>query len=240
MKKPTVIALIISLTILTFVIFFLTYMPEEKEPIQIIDGDIIELPTPALTGVMSVEQAIKKRRSVRSYTDEPLNLNEISQLMWAVQGITEPNRKLRAVPSAGATYPLEVFIAIGENGVIGLNSGLYRYNPYAHSLIKELEGDLRFDLAGAALGQEFIYDAPINIIITAIYERTTARYGDRGIRYVHLEAGHAGQNLHLQGVALNLGMVMVGAFRDDEVRNILHLTEDYSILYIIPVGHPHT
>lgn len=187
---------------------------------------------------MSVEEAILRRRSRRSYTDEPLSLHDISQLVWAAQGITEPATGKRAAPSAGATYPLEVYVVVGTNGVTGLADGVYRYNPVKHQLENVLKGDLRSDLADAALGQDWVREAPVNIVIAAVYERTTGRYGDRGIRYVHMEAGHVGQNLYLQAEARGLGVVVVGAFHDDQVQKLLRLPADEKPLYIIPVGHP--
>jgi SagB-type dehydrogenase family enzyme len=199
---------------------------------------VVELPSPETTGAMSVEQAIAQRRSVRSYTDEPLSLRDLSQLLWAAQGITDPVQKFRAAPSAGATYPLELYVVVGANGVTGLAEGVYHYDPNEHRLENTLRGDLRSELADAALGQSWVREAPIDIVIAAVYGRTTNRYGDRGIRYVHMEAGHVGQNLYLQAEARGLAMVVVGAFYDDQVRGILQLPDDQTPLYIIPVGHP--
>lgn len=198
----------------------------------------VKLPSPETTGPMSVEEAILRRRSIRSYTDAPLSLQDISQLVWAAQGITDPARKFRAAPSAGATYPLEVYIVVGSNGVTGIAEGVYRYDPSEHQLENVLRGDLRLRLADAALGQSCVREAPVNIVIAAVYERTTRRYGDRGIRYVHMEVGHVGQNLYLQAEARGLGMVVVGAFDDDQVQELLQLPTDQKPLYIIPIGHP--
>ena len=198
----------------------------------------VPLPPPRGKGPVSVEEAIAKRRSTREYSREPLSLGELSQLLWSVQGVTDPARRLRAAPSAGATFPLEVYAVVGERGVEGLRAGVYRYDPGTHSLELVVEGDLRRGLASAALGQEWVEEAPVNIVITAIYERTTWRYGERGIRYVHMEVGHAGQNLYLQATALGLGTVAVGAFYDEEVRGVLKLPGDRRPLYIMPVGRP--
>ena len=199
---------------------------------------VVDLPSPETTGTMSVEEAILRRRSIRSYTDDSLSLQDISQLVWAAQGITEPATGKRAAPSAGATYPLEVYVVVGAGGVSGLADGVYRYDPSNHRLENLLRGDLRTELANAALGQRFIGEAPVNIVVAAVYGRTTGRYGDRGIRYVHMEAGHVGQNLYLQAVARGLGMVTVGAFDDDGVQRLLQLHADQKPLYIIPIGHP--
>lgn len=193
----------------------------------------ITLPEPKYESEISIEEAILKRRSIRSYNDQPLTLQDVSQLLWAVQGITDPGG-LRAAPSAGATYPLEIYVVVGD--VEGVDKGIYRYRPDQHELIKVLDAAHREDLASAALNQQFIAEAPINIVITAIYERTTNRYGDRGIRYVHMEAGHAAQNVYLQAVSLNMGTVVVGAFHDDRVADILALPDNEVPLYIMPVG----
>jgi SagB-type dehydrogenase family enzyme len=196
----------------------------------------IDLPPPALNGGTSVEEAIRLRRSVRDFGDNPLSVEQISQLLWAGQGITEGFK--RAAPSAGATYPLILYVVIGEKGVSGLAPGIYEYIPDPHSLVLIKSGDFRQDLAAACLGQTFIQEAPVNIIIAADYERTTARYGERGKRYVHMEAGHAGENIYLQAGALSLGTVVVGAFDDDEVAAVLGLPEGQDPLYVMPVGYP--
>lgn len=190
-------------------------------------SDMIKLPLPEFTD-RSVEQCIEERRSVRSYEDKELTMQQISNIIWSAQGLTEDKYGFRAVPSAGATYPLEVFIAKKD--------GLFRYIPESHGLNHEIKRDVRRDIANAAHGQRFISDAGIVIIITAIYERTTQRYGERGVRYVHIEAGHCAQNIHLQAVALGLGSVPVGAFSDDKLSALLKLKNEKP-LYIIPVGH---
>lgn len=193
----------------------------------------IKLPPPKEKGEVSVEEAIARRSSVRSYTEEPLSLDQVSQLLWAAQGITHGGR-LRAAPSAGATYPLELFIVVGS--VEGLDPGIYRYEVGNHSLQHYMQGDQRQKLASAALGQNFIAQAPVDIVMCAIYERTTDHYGQRGVRYVHIDTGHAAENLSLQAVALGLATVMVGAFHDDEVSSVLCLNNEMKPLYIIPVG----
>lgn len=139
----------------------------------------MELPPPVTRGIMSVEEAVLKRRSVRSYSNKPLSLEDVSQLLWAAQGITDPTRGFRAAPSAGATYPLEVYVVVGENGVIGLEKGLYHYRPDKHIIEYVFEDDLLPVLSDAALGQSPIREAPISIVIAAVYERMTSRYGER-------------------------------------------------------------
>jgi SagB-type dehydrogenase family enzyme len=201
-------------------------------------SNVIPLPDPETKGSMSVEESLTKRRSIRDYTGEPLSVKDISQLLWAAQGITEHRWGLRAAPSAGGTYPLEVYVVIGEQGVPGLEAGIYQYKPYAHSIMKTRSGDLREALSDAALEQIWVSTAPVNIVISAVYERTTHRYGERGIRYVHMEVGHAAENIYLQATALHLGVVVIGAFHDEQVHTLLSLPEDEKPLYIIPVGHP--
>ncbi|MGQ9543172.1 MAG: SagB/ThcOx family dehydrogenase [Candidatus Bathyarchaeia archaeon] len=193
----------------------------------------IPLPTPRYEGDCSVERALAKRRSVRNYGVGSLTLQEVSQLLWATQGVTDP-KGLRTAPSAGGLYPLEVYIVAG--GVESLDVGVYKYIPELHALRLVLGGDRRKDLCDAALGQAWVGNAPVNIIIVAVYERTTLKYGERGVRYIHMEVGHAAQNLCLQAVALNLGAVTVGAFHDERVGSILNLPEGERPLYIIPVG----
>jgi SagB-type dehydrogenase family enzyme len=207
---------------------------------------IIKLPSPQLKGKVSLEETILRRRAVRRYRREPLDLSQLSQILWSAQGITG-TRGFRATPSAGATYPLEIFVVVGEQGIIGsqakqapteLQVGIYHYEADSHSLSLYKPADLRPDLARATLDQEFIIDAPVAIVICALYHRTSYRYGRRGERYVHIEVGHVGENIHLQAVALGLAAVEVGAFHDEEVRTVLGVDEQIKPLYIMPVGKP--
>ncbi len=191
--------------------------------------EILNLPAPSLKGKVSLEETILQRRSVRSYSGAELSIEEIGQLLWAGQGITESSGGLRAAPSAGATYPIEMYVMNKD--------GLYRYVPKGHKLDLIKRGDLRSSLSRAALGQSFVAQAPVDIIITAVYPRTTRRYGQRGVRYVHIEVGHVAENIHLQAVALGLGSVPVGAFSDDEVKRVLSLPEEEVPFYIIHIGH---
>jgi SagB-type dehydrogenase family enzyme len=197
----------------------------------------IKLPSPNSQGKISVEAAISKRRSVRRFRAQPLSLAQLSQLLWSAQGVTGRGGR-RAVPSAGATYPLEIFVAIGAHGIESLATGIYHYQADNHSLSLHLSGDLRQKLADAALGQSFIANCPVVIVVCALHPRTAYRYGRRGERYVHMEVGHVGQNVSLQAVALGLATVMVGAFEDEEVRKALKTEEQIKPLYIIPVGEP--
>jgi len=205
----------------------------DTEPLPAEDNARITLPEPRYDSDISVEEALLKRRSVRNYTDEALTLQEVSQLLWAAQGITDPSGK-RTAPSAGALYPLEVYVVVGS--VEDVARGVYKYKPQQHELVRVLDDEQREALSQAALGQPSIEQGAINIVITAIYERTTRKYSDRGIRYVHMEAGHAAQNVYLQAVAMNLGMVVIGAFYDDQVKEALNLPENEEPLYIMPVG----
>lgn len=194
---------------------------------------VMKLPEPRYDSQVSLEESLLKRRSVRDYRDEPLTLEAVSQLLWAAQGITDPSG-LRTAPSAGALYPLEVYVVTGN--VKGLSPGVYRYKPEEHELIKVSDGDKRDALAGAALGQGYIREGAATFVFTAVYERTTGKYGERGIRYVHMEVGHAAENLCLEVVALGLGAVTVGAFYDEMVAKLLNLPANEAPLYIIPVG----
>ncbi len=202
-------------------------MSMESSPTDII------LPEPLVDGSISVEKAIFKRRSIRTYRASPLSLAEVSQLLWAAQGITHP-KGFRSVPSAGALYPLEMYMAIGH--VSNLDSGIYHYRPHDHKLILVQNDDKRTVLCKAAWNQKCIKKAPVVIIVCAIFERVTGKYGNRGIQYVMMEAGHAAQNVSLQAVALQMGSVVIGAFGDQDVRGVLSLEKREQPLYLIPVG----
>ncbi len=191
----------------------------------------IKLPSPELKSGVSVEEALKKRRSVRNYKKLPLTLKELSQLLWATDGKTS-DWGGRTAPSAGATYPLEIYVVIGN--VETLKAGIYHYDIDNHSIEIIKEGDLRTELSRAALNQTSIKNAAIVIVISGDFKRTTSRYGKRGERYVFVEAGHCGQNIHLQCEALGSGTVMIGAFDDEKVKKILGIKED--VFYLCPVG----
>jgi SagB-type dehydrogenase family enzyme len=197
-------------------------------------GQRIPLPAAASGGEMPVEEALEQRRSIREFSRDGLELEDVSQLLWAAQGVTG-RRGYRAAPSAGALYPLEIYVVAGD--VAGLSPGVYRYRPDKHDLVLVADGDRRKPLASAALDQGWVRRAPAVLVIAAVYERTMAKYGERGRRYVHMEVGHAAQNVYLQATARGLGTVMVGAFDDDEVREVLGLPADHEPLGIMPVGH---
>ncbi|HQA80736.1 MAG TPA: SagB/ThcOx family dehydrogenase [Methanoregulaceae archaeon] len=199
------------------------------------EGSTISLPSPRIQSQISVEAALLTRRSVRTYSDAPLTLPEAGQLLWAAQGITDPNG-FRTAPSAGALYPLELYLVV--KSVDRLSPGIYHYLPTDHQLRLLSEGEVSDQLSSAALRQSAVKDAPAVIVFSAVPERTTARYGERGMQYVFMEAGHAAQNVCLQAVALDLGTVTIGAFDEDEVRTILNLPEREIPLYLLPVGRP--
>jgi len=211
-------------------LLFLTIFFADKE-ISMAKFDEIQLPRPVKEGKMSLEEAISKRRSKRSFIQKDLNWEEIGQLLWAAQGITAKigGFNLRTAPSAGALYPMEIYLVSKQ--------GLFHYIPQSHKLEVLVQSDLRDSLANACLGQESVAQASIDIVICAVYHRVTDKYGERGIKYVHIEAGHIAQNIHLQAISLGLGSVPIGAFSDEAVKKILSLPLEYEPLYIIPVGY---
>jgi SagB-type dehydrogenase family enzyme len=206
--------------IFSLIFFFVSQMKEDSAMI---------LPSPVFTN-KSIEECIQTRRSVRTFLPKALTGQQLSNILWAAQGITDTAAGFRATPSAGATYPLEILVAVKE--------GVFRYTVEKHTLIKEIAFDLRKKIAEAASSQMFIADAGAVIIITAVPERTTQRYGERGFRYIDNEVGHCAQNIHLEAAALGLGSVPVGAFEDSRLKEILKLKDYEDPLYIIPVGVP--
>jgi SagB-type dehydrogenase family enzyme len=190
---------------------------------------LIQLPKPDHTGKMSLEETLLRRESVRDFIPKPLAPQEISQLLWAAQGMT---RKWggRTAPSAGALYPLEIYLVTA--------GGFFHYLPARHQLIRLSDRNLLKDLCHAALGQACTREAPAVVVMAAVYERTSGKYGQRAERYIAMEAGHAAQNILLQATALGLGAVPVGAFYDERVQKALGLPGDQRPLYLIPVGHP--
>jgi SagB-type dehydrogenase family enzyme len=196
----------------------------------------VSLPTPRAESDVSVEEAIADRRSRREYGDNPLELRELGQLCWAAQGETD-RRGHRAAPSAGALYPLELYVVVGTPGVVDLDPGVYRYRPASHDLTRERSGDLQSELRDAAVDQDHVGAAAVDVVVTAVDERTTGKYGERGsARYVPMEAGHAGENLYLQAESLGLSTVAVGAFDDGRVRDIVGAPGTHRPLYVFPVG----
>ncbi len=201
--------------------------------------EAVKLPAPSHKGSLSVEEALKQRRTVRQFASRPLNLNQVSQLLWGADGVSDP-RGLRTAPSAGATYPLELYLVVGERGVAQLTPGVYRYNPHAHALEPTAaKGDLRASVARASLHQTWMAEAPVMMVIAAEYRRCMARYGNRGIQYTHMEVGHVGQNLFLAAEAIGLSCGIVGAFDDRALSQALQLPANHEPLLVMPVGYKH-
>ena len=193
--------------------------------------EIIRLPPPQTKGEKSLEEILFLRRSRRQYKKAPLKLKEVSQILWAGYGVTA-SWGGKTVPSAGALYPLEIYIVVGD--VLNLKKGIYKYQPQGHYLIKISNKDEREKLYKASLYQKWIKEAPLDIIICADFSKTTKKYGERGKRYVYMEAGHCAQNIYLEVESLNLATVAVGAFQDKKIKKILNIKSQP--LYIMPVG----
>ncbi|ADM27166.1 SagB-type dehydrogenase domain [Ignisphaera aggregans DSM 17230] len=248
------ISFLLTFFIIVYVIITVIGIPRPLEYIQptppipsknltIVIGNTVLLPPPRKMTNISVEEAILLRRSIREYTEDPIPIDHLSMILWAAYGITETRWGLRAAPSAGATYPLEIYVVIGRNGVsIGsefLDAGVYKYDPHRHILTLVKSGDVREELYVAALRQEWVRNAPVNIVIFAVFERTTRVYGYRGeVRYVPMEVGHVGQNIYLIATALGYGCVVIGAFYDDEVSRVIGAQRDEVPMYIVPIGVP--
>ena len=198
------------------------------------EREIIELPAADTEGRVPLERTLAERRSIRRYAGEPLSLEQVGQLLWAAQGETQPRTGYRTAPSAGATYPLELYLVAGR--VDGLSAGVYRYLPRRHEVERVGTEDLRQPLYDAALRQTMIREAPVVLVMTGVTERTAGRYGARAGRYVAMEAGHASQNIYLQATALGLGTVAVGAFDDEQISSVLGLDDGEQPLYLMPVG----
>lgn len=195
----------------------------------------IALPPPRSAGPLSLEETLQKRRSVRDFLRMPISLVDVSQLLWAAQGVTH-GEGLRTAPSAGARYPLELYLVAGE--VRDLPAAIYRYDPRRHRLETIRPGDVRAATADAALSQDWLQGSAAILAFAAIEARTTGKYGSRGIRYIDLEIGHAAQNALLQAVALGFGGTPVGAFDDERAARVLGLPDEEKVLYLVPIGKP--
>ena len=189
----------------------------------------IDLPKPKVTSKVSLEETIIKRRSERSFEDKEIGMEALSQILWAAQGITNNEYGFRAAPSAGALYPLTLYVAKKD--------GVFRYIPDNHKLLEISNEDKRPSLVRASLSQSFIREAPVDIIIAGNFAITQAKYGARAFRYVCVEIGHVAENIHLQAVALGLSSVPIGAFWDDVIKKNLKLPDNQDPLYIIPIGY---
>jgi SagB-type dehydrogenase family enzyme len=186
---------------------------------------------------MSLERSLLARRTVRSFLGRSIDLKQFSQLCWAAQGTTDERKHKRTAPSGGALYPLDVYAAVGDGGVETMGAGIYHYEPANHGVSLRTAGDARSDLAKASYGQMWMADPPVHLVITAEYKRICGNYGERGIRYAIMEAGHVGQNIFLQSEALGLSAGIIGAFHDREVSRIMALPDDHEPLLIMPVGY---
>ncbi len=230
MRRPAIAVLVILLTASTFVAW--AVLPSASEsalapssPSRVLE--VVALPAPNKHGNVSVEEALQNRRSIRDYADGDITLSELSQLLWAAQGVTNA-QGFRTAPSAGALYPLDIYTVNA--------TGVYHYIPQNHGLERLSSSDIRESLAKAALDQSAVRKAPLTLVLTGAYEWTAVKYGDRAERYVHLEAGHAAQNVLLECTALRLGAVSIGAFDDASVLAALGAPASHQPLYLIPVG----
>jgi SagB-type dehydrogenase family enzyme len=199
-------------------------------------AEAIKLPPPVKKGGMPLAEALAVRRTVRSFASRPLDLKQVSQLLWGADGLSDP-RGLRTAPSAGATYPVDLYLVVGEQGVADLAAGVYHYQSAAQALTRVAPGDVRAAVARASLDQTWMTQAPVLVVITGEYRRCTARYGERGIRYTHMEVGNVSQNLFLAAEALGLGAGIVGAFEDKALAQVLKLPPGHEPLLVMPVGY---
>lgn len=197
----------------------------------------MKLRPPKTDGTVSVEYAIKQRRTIRSFSPGILNLNQLSQLLWSAQGMTENGGFKRAAPSAGALYPMDVYAVVGSGSVERIEAGVYHYENNGHALSYITKKDVRDGVAKASLSQMWMARAPLNIVIAAEYSRITVKYKERGIRYAMIEAGHIAQNLFLQAEAMGLKAAIVGAFHDNELIEILKIPRTHEPLLIMPIGY---
>jgi SagB-type dehydrogenase family enzyme len=206
----------------------------EQQALESSSGAQISLPEPIRQGDMSVEEALDNRESRRSYGDEALDLSAIGQLLWSAGGlgVDAITGATRTAPSAGGIYPIKLYLVTGETE--GLEAGVYLYDALSHSLTSVSSGDVREELADAALSQGFISQAPATMVMVADYGRSTGRYGDRGERYAHMDAACASENVALQAESMGLGTVVVGAFSDEAVADIIN-TEGIPLI-IMPIG----
>jgi len=200
-------------------------------------GADMQLPQPKIEGTVSVEQAIGQRRTVRAFSPQMLQLDQLSQLLWSAQGLTGGSGYKRSAPSAGALYPMDVYAVAGPGSVARIEAGVYRYDPQGHMLSRVAKRDARDEVARACLSQMWMAQAPVNLVVTAEYSRITGKYGNRGLRYAMIEAGHIGQNLFLQAEALGLKAGIVGAYHDERLIEIMNLPRTHEPLLIMPIGY---
>jgi SagB-type dehydrogenase family enzyme len=196
----------------------------------------IEFPKPKLKGGVSVEEAIASRRSRRKYDNRAMTLTELGQVLWSGLGITGKSEHFKASPSAGAMHPLDLFAAVAPSAVEGLTPGFYHYREKKHHLIKLSDENFIPEVADKAYGQECVAGAPVLLVVTVEYSRTTSRYRERGHRYAHMDIGHLGENIYLQAEVLGLATVAIGAFDDDAITGLLPLPNNYEVKYLLPIG----
>jgi SagB-type dehydrogenase family enzyme len=215
------------------------FQPKPKKPPQYKtypQAKVIKLPKPEYRG-MILEEAIKKRRSVRNYSPKAMSIAQLSQLLFAAQGITGKmyGQPLRSTPSAGALYPFEIYIVV--NNVKDLPQGIYHYSILEHAIELIKAGDFSSQITSAGLKQEMLGEADVTFVLSAIFDRARHKYGERGFRYVYMEAGHISQNIYLQAVSLGLGSVSVGAFLDKKVNELIGVDgHNEAAIYLHAVG----
>ena len=201
------------------------------------EGVVMKLPQPRTEGVLSVEEAIGQRRTVRSFSPQKLHGDQLSQLLWAAQGTTGHGAFKRAAPSAGALYPMDVYAVVGAESVSRVEAGIYHFEPGKHALSLVNPGDARDAVARACLSQMWMAKAPLHLVVTAEYRRTTGKYGNRGVRYAMIESGHIGQNIFLQAEALGLKAGIVGAYNDEKLMEVMTLPRTHEPLLVMPIGY---
>ncbi|AUB57542.1 MULTISPECIES: SagB/ThcOx family dehydrogenase [Methanobacterium] len=240
-SKYVLVAIILLSAFLAVYLAYTVFMQPVKTEIQ--SREILgtfNLPQAMISSNMSVDQAIQNRRSVRTFSTTALTLQDVSQLLWASQGITDSERNYRAAPSAGHVFPMEIYLVTGNNSVKELEAGIYHYNPFNNTLEKIVDGDQRYNLSQAAHQQKWVEAAPISLVITGNYQKMREKYPDERIstRFVDIEAGHIGENIYLEAVAHGMGTVAIGSFYDDQMINLLKLPSNETPIYIYPVGYP--
>jgi SagB-type dehydrogenase family enzyme len=199
-------------------------------------AEAIKLPPPATRGGKPLAEALQIRRTVRHFANRSLDLAQLSQLLWKADGVSD-SQGHRTSPSAGATYPVDLYLVVGERGVTSLPAGIYHYEVAPHALMPVARGNFHPLVARACLHQAWMAEAPVMLVITGEYRRCTARYGQRGIRYTHMEAGNVSQNLFLAAESLDLGAGIVGAFEDQALAQVLKLPPAHEPLLVMPVGY---
>ncbi len=222
-----------NLSIVMFLALCIACLFDFNNSLAMEDKTMIPLPGADTHGAISFEKTLSQRRSIRNFKNTPLSLKQMAQLLWAGQGVTSAYG-FRTAPSAGALYPLEIYVVAGQ--VDGLAPGIYQYIPAHHALKRIASGDARTDFCQAGLGQTPILQAPVTVLISGVFKRITGKYGKRGVQYTLIEAGHAGQNILLQAVSLGLGALPIGAFDEEKVSRLLNFSPEETPLYLIPVG----